>query len=180
MKKLLFALLLIPTLSFGQVVPISLVSLSTVTDLRTFPPQTVQMVQLLGLASLTDKNGGTYYWSSTSTTADDGFITIQVTGITTGRWLRLGNSNTIKGSATFSGALGVTSYTVAYSQGTLPFVPVGVIITPRTSAGSYGYYIPSGGITSTGFTISYNATLISLLGALTGQTITFDYIVSKQ
>lgn len=170
MKKILFALLLIPALSFGQTVPISLVALSTVTDLRTFPPQTSQMVQLLGLTTLADGNGGNYYWSATSTATDDGFITVQVTGITTGRWLRIGNSNTLKGSASFSAVALQSTYTVPFGI-TFPFTPRTVIVIPRSTNAGLGYSI--GTITTSNFTITFNS--VPLLG-----TLNCDFVIVKQ
>jgi len=172
MKKLLF-ILLFPSLLYGQSVPVSLVSLSTVSDLRLQTPQNSQMVQLLGLTSINDTNGGTYYWNSASTASDNGFITIQVTGISTGRWVRLGNGNTIKGTATFSGVSLTTSYTVPYQQGTLPFVPISVIVTPRSANAAALSYISN--ITNTGFTIVFLT--IPVLGT---NNIVFDYVVIKQ
>lgn len=181
MKKLLIILTFCLSAAKAQTVPAPQLTFSTVADLRAQGANSNGvMASLSGLVSADDQNGGIYKWNSTSTATDDGFITIKVANITTGRWVRIGNGNTIKGSISFLGALGVTSYTVNYTQGSLPFVPITVLVTPRTSSGSYGYYIPTNGITNSGFTISYNPTLISILGALTGQNIVFDYIVVKQ
>src|ERR1700748_289414 len=102
MKKFLFIFIVFPALLRAQSIPQALISLSTLTNLRAEIPQTNEMVTLLGLNSLNDGNGGTYYWNSTSTATDDGFITVAVTGISTGRWIRLANSNTLKGTVTLS------------------------------------------------------------------------------
>lgn len=40
-------------------------------------------------ATAGDGGGGQFWWNSVSTATDDGGITIQATGITTGRWIRL-------------------------------------------------------------------------------------------
>lgn len=182
MKKLTFILLLWAGIASAQTTSVAQLNFGTVSDLRQQGSDTDGiMATLAGLATTSDGNGGMYRWNTTSTATDDGFVTIKVANITTGRWLRIGNGNTIKGQVTFTGIAAVTSYTVAYQQGTLPFTPIGVIINPRTSAGSYGYYIDKNtGISNTNFTVSYNPTLIGLLGALTGQSITFDYIIIKQ
>ena len=42
-----------------------------------------------GLSSEGDSGSGHYYWNETSTLADDGFNVLQVTGVATGRWIRI-------------------------------------------------------------------------------------------
>lgn len=156
--------------SQAQSVPISFVALSTVADLRLQQPQTSQMIQLLGLTTFGDGNGGNYYWAPASTTADDGFITVQVTGITTGRWIRIGNSNTLKGSVSFSAVSLQATYTVPFGQ-TFPFVPKTVIFVARSANAGGGGYV--GTITSSNFTYTFNS--VPLLGAISG-----DFILIKQ
>lgn len=174
MKKLIIIPLIIATLSaFSQLMPIALVTCQTVTDLRAFVPQTLEKVDLLGLTSAVDGNGGTYIWNSTSTATDDGFLTIAVTGITTGRWIRIGSGNTIKGNVTSSGLSLTTSYTVSYSGGTLPFTPITVLISPRSLAAAGPSYVSS--ITTTGFTVNF--VLAPTIGT---NNLSFDYIVIKQ
>lgn len=171
MKKLLFIPILVWCLSvYGQAVPISLVSMSTVSDLRTLSPQASQMVLLLGLSAVNDGNGGTYYWSAASTATDDGFITVQVTGVTTGRWLRLGNSNTLKGSVSFSAVALQSTYTVPFGQ-TFPFIPKTVIFIATSANAGLGYSI--GTKTASSFVIAFNS--VPLLGTLSG-----DFIIVKQ
>lgn len=175
MKKLILAatLLLSVCISKAQSVPESLVWLSTLTDLRAQQPQANEIVTLMGLSSATDGNGGSYTWNSTSTATDDGFLTVAVTGITTGRWLRIGNGNTIKGSVTISGIALTTAYTVSYPVGTLPFTPITVLIIPRTVAAAGLSWISS--ITTTGFTVNF--VLAPTVGV---NNLTFDFVVIKQ
>lgn len=45
-------------------------------------------IELLGLLSVDDGEGGLYHWDDISTIPDDGFGVIQVTGVATGRWIR--------------------------------------------------------------------------------------------
>lgn len=169
-KLLLIPLLFVCLLTQAQPIPVSLVSLSTVSDLRLQVPQGVQRVDLLGLTTMGDGNGGTYYWNAASTATDDGFITVQVTGITTGRWLRLANSNTLKGSASFSAVALQITYTVPFGQ-TFPFVPKTVLIVPRSTNAGHGYSI--GTITSSNFIITFDS--VPALGALN-----IDFIIVKQ
>jgi len=173
MRKLLFILLLFPFLSHAQVVPQALVCLSTLTDLRVQAPGSLAKIDLLGIASSTDGNGGIYVWNTTSTANDDGFLTVQVTGITTGRWLRIGSGNTIKGTVTASGISLTTSYTVSYSSGALPFTPITVLISPRSLAAAGLAYVSS--ITTSGFTINF--VLAPTIGT---NNLSFDYVVIKQ
>jgi len=174
MKKLLIIpLLIVCIFSKAQQIPMSLVTLSTLTDLRGFTPQTNEIVTLMGLTSATDGNGGNYNWNSSSTAIDDGFITIAVTGISTRRWLRIGSGNTIKGNVTSSGISLTTSYTVTYSSGTLPFTPITVLIIPRSLAAAGPSYVSS--ITTTGFTVNF--VVAPTIGT---NNLSFDYVVIKQ
>lgn len=176
MKKILliFSLSILSFNGFSQAVPQSLVFLSTLTDLRAQVPQINEVVTLMGLSSITDGNGGEYSWNNTSTATDDGFLTIAVTGVTTGRWLRIGNGNTIKGSLTASGISLTSSYTVNYQGNvTLPFTPITAIIIPRSLAAAGPSYVSS--ITTTGFTVNF--VLAPTIGT---NNLSFDYIVIKQ
>ena len=177
MKKLILATLLfaLPYIASAQTVPAAQLIFSTVADLRLQVGTDNSIATLNGLTAKNDGNGGIYMWNATSTTADDGFINIQVTGVTTGRWVRIGNGNTIKGSVTFSGLALTTSYAVNYPQGTLPFVPITVLVIPRSANAAALSYIPSGGITNTGFTINFLT--VPVLGT---NNISFDFVVIKQ
>lgn len=174
MKKLIFLLLLfISELSIAQTIPAAQLTFGTVTDLRAQAGTSGTLAILNGLNALNDGNGGTYMWDAASTTADDGFITIKVTALNSGRWKRIGNGNTIKGTVTTSGAALQTAYTVNYQSGTLPFVPITVIVNPRSANAAVPSWISS--ITNTGFTINFAS--VPILGT---NNLVFDYIVVKQ
>lgn len=174
MKKLIFILCLLSSVCFGQTVPTAQLTFSTLNDLRSQGAQMDGAIgTLIGLTTVTDGNGGQYQWRASSTATDDGFVTVKVANITTGRWVRIGNGNTIKGSVQTSGVSLQTSYTVNYQGGALPFVPITVIVNPRSSAAAERSWISS--ITNTGFTINFLT--IPILGT---NNIQFDYIVVKQ
>lgn len=174
MKKQFFILcLLFSTVSFAQTVPAAQLSFGTLSDLRAQAGTSNTLASLNGLTGLNDGNGGTYMWSSSSTATDDGFTIVKVSNVTTGRWLRIGNGNTIKGTVTTSGAALQTAYTVSYQSGTLPFVPITVIVNPRSANAAVPSWISS--ITNSGFTINFAS--VPVLGT---NNIVFDYIVVKQ
>lgn len=174
MKKILIIILLCCGIAKAQTVPAPQLTFSTVADLRSQGANANGvMASLSGLVTADDQNGGIYKWNSTSTATDDGFITIKVANITTGRWIRIGNGNTIKGTVTTSGVSLQTAYTVSYQGGALPFVPITVIVNPRSASAAERSWISS--ITNTGFTINFLT--IPILGT---NNIVFDYIVVKQ
>jgi len=172
MKKLLFLLLLIPSLLFSQSILAPPNTFGTAADMRLQVGTPNVMVRLSGLLSLSDGNGGDYYWNATSTATDDGFITLKVTNTTTGRWIRTGNSNTLKGTAVLSGAALTTAYTVNYSS-VLSFTPLTVVVIPRTANSAVPSWVST--ITNTGFVVNF--TSIPVLGT---NNIGIDYIVIKQ
>lgn len=145
-------------------------SFNLLSDLKTCVGTQDVQVLLLGLTSMYDNNGGTYTWDISSTATDDGFKTIQVTGVTTGRWLRVGNSNTVKSTSTVSGAALTTAYIINHG---LPFTPAQVYIQPRSSNAAVPSWISS--INSTSFTVNFAS--IPILGT---NNITFDWLVIKQ
>lgn len=133
------------------------------------------LVSVNGLSVVGDDNPGFYRWDANSVLTDDGFKIISVNGVSPGRWMRVGNSNTIKGTTTLSGTLLITSYFVGFGI-TLPFVPITVVYTPRTQAASQPSWIPlTGGITNLGFTISYQT--VPIIGT---QNMVIDWIAFKQ
>lgn len=95
--------------------------------------------------------GGLFSWNATSTTADDGWSTIKVTAITTGRWLRLNKQSlpleafgakggTVDDSAAFALALAsgvgdVYGMQPSYTITTKQVVPAGV----NLHFGGYNY-----------------------------------------
>lgn len=140
MKKLLLYAALICTLTAahhtatakGQQVPISLVGLSSVSDLRVLAPQTPEMATLLGTTSPTDGNGANYYWSSSSTATDDGYNVIAVTGMPTGRWLRMGGGQTVYPNVTRP--INSTTFTISTTR--WAFVAYNISISCTATIGS--------------------------------------------
>ena len=61
----------------------------TANDLRDFIGLNNMTVELLGIASVNDGQGGTFYWNSAATAADDNLDVIVPAGVVTGAWLRL-------------------------------------------------------------------------------------------
>lgn len=173
MKKLIL-ILLFPIYCSAQSIPVAQNTFGTLADLRGQVGGVASVQVLLkGLNSINDSNGGTYMWSTTSTSTDDGFTIIRPTSISAGspgRWLRLTNSNTIKGNVTFSGTLLQTAYVVNHG---LPFTPAQVIIQARSNnAAAYSYV---SAINSTSFTINFLT--VPVIGSA---NISFDYLVIKQ
>lgn len=139
-------------------------------DLKTRVGTTGVQVLVSGLSTVNDNNGGTYMWDATSTTADNGFTVIQVTGVTTGRWLRVGNSNTVKSQSTVSGAALQTAYTINHG---LPFTPVQVYIQPRSANAAVPSWVSN--INATSFTVNFAS--VPVLGT---NNLVFDWLVIKQ
>lgn len=65
------------------------VKISNIAELKTRKGSTGAIVELLGYYTSGDEGGGKFYWDNNSTTTDDGGVNIQVTGVTTGRWIRI-------------------------------------------------------------------------------------------
>ena len=153
-------------------------SFNVVSELRTIGGVQNVQVLLLGLASVDDNNGGTYRWESTSTATDNGFTVIKVANITTGRWLRVGNANTIKGTFTFSAITLQTAYTVTYKDSSgnnivLPYVPFQIYIQARTAQAAVPSWVSN--ITNSGFTLNFST--VPLVGTL---NLTVDWLAIKQ
>jgi len=178
MKKLLiFPLLFLVHFAIAQSVAVSPVSFGTVADMRLQGGTAKVQILLLGLANPTDGNGGVYRWDDTSTANDDGFITIKVTNMATGRWVRVANGNTIKGSVTFSSVTLQTAYNVNYVINgvttVLPFIPTQVYVQARTPQAAVPSWISN--ITASGFTVNFST--VPLLGTL---NLTIDFLILKQ
>lgn len=174
MKKLILSLLIVfaSVVAYGQAMPLPAVFFGTRSDIRAQKGTEGVQALLNGLVTSDDGNGGIYKWSNTNTDADDGFITLQVTSVSTGRWKRIANGNTLKGSSTLSGAALQTAYTVPFNQ-TLPFTPITIIINPRSANAAVPSWISS--ISTTGFTINFAS--VPVLGT---NNIVIDWIVVKQ
>lgn len=137
MKRLiLIPILLLALLCRAQTIPYSLVCMSSLTDLRAAVPQANEMVTLLGIANPTDGNGANYIWISTSTTTDDGFNFIAVTGITTGRWVRMGNVPTL--NSAISRPVNSTAFTISTTKTALVFYNIQISCTASIGSTSLG------------------------------------------
>lgn len=64
----------------------------TIADLRLQKGTPNVRVNILGGTTISDGLGGDFYWNNVSTAADDNQSVIQVTGVVTGRWIRVGVS----------------------------------------------------------------------------------------
>jgi len=171
MKKIyLLITLLIPLFAIGQSMPTASKEFNIVTDLRAQAGTDNIQVSVKGLATVGDQNGGQYYWNATNTDPDDGFITIKVTTVDTGRWKRLPNANTIKGTSTFSSITLQTAYVINHG---LPFTPLQVYIQAKSANAAVPSWISN--INATSFTVNFST--VPLLGTL---NLTFDWLVIKQ
>lgn len=153
MKNLLLTLLILFSLSASAQRNLPSKQFNTITDLRVQGGTSGTVVNVSGLVTATDKNGGNYYWDATSTVADDGISVIKVTNITTGRWIKMLNDNTIKGRQVFSGLL-QTAYPISFGQ-TLPVTPALIIVQAYSLNASVPTWISN--VTTTGFTLNFNA-----------------------
>jgi hypothetical protein len=180
MKKLLIVPLLILTIwvkgltahNAKAQVSIPQVTFNTLNDLRGQAALNNVLVQLNGLTSANDGNGGLYMWNASSTATDDGFLTVAVSGVSPGRWIRVGNGNTLKFSKTFSGGALQTTYTITYGV-TLPFVPISVFVQPRSANAAVPSWITN--ITNSSFDITFSS--VPVLGT---NNLSIDVIVIKQ
>lgn len=77
-------------------------SFDTITDLTTQVGTPGATVMVSGATAFNDGGGGPYFWDSTSTATPNSTDTIQVTGITTGRWMRSKNNNYTVGTFNFN------------------------------------------------------------------------------
>jgi hypothetical protein len=92
-------------------------SIPLITDLRTQNRNIGILYVATGQTTQGDNNGGMYMWNPSSTAADDSFYVIQVTGVATGRWLRIGAASNIY---TANGSL-INNRTVTLNGFTLSF-----------------------------------------------------------
>lgn len=125
-------------------------SASVIADLRKQKGTPGATIQINGIASENDGAGGNYFWNDTSTATDDGFSAIKVDNVTTGRWLRLRNSNSMSGTATFNVVIGTGSYTVNHGLST---APARIFITPASANASAPAWVSA--ITATNFTVTF-------------------------
>jgi len=169
MKKLLILLLFVSAFAKAQLTPVASKSFGTISDLRSQSGSSNTQVLLQGLNTINDGNGGIYMWDDLSTATDDGLSVIKVASVTTGRWLKMPNSNTIKGNVTFSSAVLQTAYVVNHG---LSFAPNQIYIQARSSNAAVPSWVSN--ITSTSFTVNFAS--VPILGT---NNITIDYLIIK-
>jgi len=169
MKKLLILLLFVSAFAKAQLTPVASKSFGTISDLRSQSGSSNTQVLLQGLNAINDGNGGIYMWDDLSTATDDGLSVIKVASVTTGRWLKMPNSNTIKGNVTFSAAVLQTAYVVNHG---LSFAPNQIYIQARSANAAVPSWVSN--ITSTSFTVNFAS--VPILGT---NNITIDYLIIK-
>ena len=172
MKKLILIACLYAGLCNAQTIPVAQLQFSTLSDLRAQGGTPNLLSTLNGLNAVGDGNGGVYMWNDASTATDDGFITIKVANITTGRWIRQLNSNTIKAFKTLSGAALQTAYNITYDT-PLPAAPALIIIQAYSANAAVPSWVSN--VTSTGFTANFSS--VPILGT---NNITVGYLIIKQ
>jgi predicted heme/steroid binding protein len=96
-------------------------SIPLITDLRTQNRNIGILYVATGQTTPGDNNGGMYMWNPSSTAADDSFYVLQVTGVATGRWLRIGaasNIYTADGSLINNRTVTLNGYTLNFAGST--------------------------------------------------------------
>jgi len=171
MKKLIL-ILFFPICCYAQSIPVAKNTFGTLSDMRAQAGTDKVQVLLNGLTAVGDNNGGTYMWNSTSTATDDGFLVVQATGVNTGRWIRLVNANTIKGTKVLSGTALQTAYVINFDN-TLPSIPAMVIIQAYSANAAVPSWVSN--VTTTGFTANFAS--VPILGT---NNITISYLIIKQ
>lgn len=171
MKTLLLFLLALVSLNGFSQQNVASKQFSTIADLRLAGATNGTIVNVSGLTTANDRNGGNYYWNSSSTASDDGVSVIKVTAITTGRWMKMTNDNTIKGAVTLSGAALQTAYPISYGQ-TLPFVPAMIIVQAYSANAAVPSWVSN--VTTTGFTVNFAS--VPILGT---NNLSITYLIIK-
>lgn len=67
--------------------------INTIANLKARKGTPNTKVEVLGYYAIGDGGGGEYYWDNTSTSTDNGGSIIQVTGVSTGRWIATASEN---------------------------------------------------------------------------------------
>lgn len=171
MKNLLLIIVLLASFNAYSQQNIASKQFGTVADLRLQAGMQGTIVNLSGLTTANDKNGGNYYWNSASTATDDGISVIKVTNVTTGRWIKMLNENTIKGSKTFNGVTLQTAYPITFDTA-LPVAPAMVIIQAYSANAAVPSWVSN--VTTTGFTVNFAS--VPLIGTL---NLSITYLVIK-
>ncbi len=97
MKKLIIILCLFSSVCFGQAAPTIGQVFNTITDMKSQTGQNNAIVYVIGGSTTADFRGAFYRWDNTSTATEDmtTYNVIQVTGVSTGRWIRTNQSSQI-------------------------------------------------------------------------------------
>lgn len=172
MKKLVLtiALLISISLCYSQQ-NVASKQFATITDLRLSGATSGTIVNVSGLITANDRNGGNYYWNASSTASDDGVSVIKVTNITTGRWMKMTNDNTIKGGQVLSGNVLQTAYNISYGQ-TLPFTPAMILVQAYSANAAVPSWVTN--VTTTGFTVNFSS--VPILGT---SNLDIRYLIIK-
>lgn len=129
--------------------------MNTKTDIQLHNAVNGAVVLLRGLTVEDDGQGGFFQWDATSITAPDGVNVFAVTGVVTGRWLRMnvyaGSTGTVTSVATNNGT-GITGGTIT-TTGTLA-IDTGSVISTKANVNSKTITINAG----SNITISQAAT----------------------
>ena len=134
--------------------PANTLTVASVASLRATSVLTTvngQYVQTAGYYSANDGGQGLYVWNSSSTATDNGGTVIQVTGVTTGRWL-LSNAGTI--NVRQFGAYGDNSHDDTAAIQSAINTAAASAASPRTVWFPDGTYLISSSLT---YTPAYNA-----------------------
>lgn len=103
-------------------------------DLRGLNPGGARWIAVVnGFAAANDGGGGVFYWDAASVVADDGGTIIQVTGVSTGRWVRV-----------FSGALNVRWFGAASSTIAARTAGIKAALLAAAGASKQAVYFPPG------------------------------------
>lgn len=157
---------------------------ANIAALQLFNPTTTDGTTIvavtLGAASALDGGGLLYQWNSTSTTAANGSTVIQVTGITTGRWVAFNSSGANIGK-TINHSL--SPYTILptdkllWCDSTAGTVVLNPPTTPVANQSFFAKWTAGGNTVSFGMTIDGVAT--PALGGLNdGRTFAFNTLGS--
>jgi hypothetical protein len=97
--------------------PGAVTKIPTVAVLRTTTgSESLNTIQLEAYDATSPKDGGIFYWDAASTSADNGGTIFQVTGVTTGRWLRRFNNKEVLTSWFGCKGDGITDDTIALTS----------------------------------------------------------------
>jgi predicted heme/steroid binding protein len=116
-------------------------AIGIVTDLRSQNKNLSYLYMASGLLSDGDNGGGLFWWNPASTAADDGVNVIQVTGVATGRWVRIFDSSAGVPSTrqlTINGVTYDLSANRTWNVGTVTGTGTANYMTKFTSAGVIG------------------------------------------